>query len=403
MDSELRQRWLFLCNATKRPVPRRLLYLWVAVTIWDTIVAQLIPKSWAQRAPRVYEVVEMTTGFLPIWVWLVVGMIIIAAAAIEFGYRRSLSGIARAARADSTAGNVSPRVESELSPTGQAISRDVSVEEAMAFLATGYWGQSFFKAVGEKGRVVSKAYDSFLQAAADGHVFVWGKRSEWGVYEPIQSKFWYENRIDFLSLCKDEARTESSEKAFSGERFIALMTSRAQVERLAPPQNEKPATYANEEILGAIRWRFLSPGNYFIAARGRGHYIDIFGVQASGTNESDEIITDFSGTVRSEITGREYVIAVNDGHGKLIDPRGYGIPAKNGFRFQVRFNGDKAINRTEFLRDFRRLTIRLRYNGIDYIRVITPEEIEAELARTEAEMIRNPPVSSFGLKKLDNA
>jgi hypothetical protein len=285
-------------------------------------------------------------------------------------------------------------------PAPETVRRDITVGEAAAFLATGQWGRDFYKIVGEKGNIASRGYDALLQAAADGLIPIWGKRSEWGVYEPIQTGFWYKNRIEFLSLCKGDAQTEASDKAFSGHRYISLMTSRDQVSRLSPQATE--ATGPDGEVIGAIRWRFLSPSNFFIAAKGRGDFIDIYGVQATGVNESDELISDFSGTIRSEVTGSEFPITVCDSKGNLVDPAGWGIPAKHQFRFQVRFFGDEPIGVTDFLHDFRRLTIRLRYNGTEYKRVISPEEIDSEVARAEKELRRVPPVRSAGIIKMSN-
>jgi hypothetical protein len=216
---------------------------------------------------------------------------------------------------------------------------------------------------------------------------------------------WAQLEIVFNEKAKggDETvyRTGTGNTRYNDVHFCSV-----QFYSLFPLETEQEAgqlKQTNDEVLGAISWRFLSPGNYFIAARGRGHYVDYFGVQASGRNESDEIITDFSGFIRSEVTGREYPITVSDGRGNLIDPKGYGIPARHGFHFQVRFNGDQPMNMNEFLRDFRRMTIALRYNGTQYKRTIMPEELEREVDRAERELRRKPPVSSYGIKKLNDA
>ncbi len=165
------------------------------------------------------------------------------------------------------------------------------------------------------------------------------------------------------------------------------------------PQSKKN----DEEVLGAIKWRFLAPHYHFIAAKGHERGVDYFGVQASGNNETDELISDFSGTVKSEVTGKEFPITISDGKGNLVDPMGYGIPARHQFHWQVRFTDlGNPLSVTEFLRDYRRLTIRFKYNGQEYKRHFTPEEMEAEVAHAEASLRKLPPRTSAGIIKLKN-
>jgi hypothetical protein len=72
----------------------------------------------------------------------------------------------------------------------------------------------------------------FLQAAADGLVPIWGKRENWAVHQPIPRDYWYQNRIDWFSLLKGDAKSESSTHTFQGDHYLSLMTSKAAVEAL---------------------------------------------------------------------------------------------------------------------------------------------------------------------------
>src|ERR1700730_8191400 len=103
--------------------------------------------------------------------------------------------------------------------------RDVGVDEAMAFLCFREWGKYFLDAAGS-GKFGSE-YDMFLQAAADGLVPIWGKRENWGVHQLIPRDYWYQNRIDWFSLLKGDAKSESSTQSFQGDHYLSLMTSKA--------------------------------------------------------------------------------------------------------------------------------------------------------------------------------
>lgn len=108
--------------------------------------------------------------------------------------------------------------------------RDVGVDDAIAFLCFRDWGKRFLDAAGS-GKFGSE-YDMFLQAAADGLVPIWGKRENWDVHQPIPRDYWYHNRIDWFSLLKGDAKSESSTQTFQGGRYLSLMTSKAAVEAL---------------------------------------------------------------------------------------------------------------------------------------------------------------------------
>jgi hypothetical protein len=111
--------------------------------------------------------------------------------------------------------------------------RDVGIGDALGYVAFRDWGQNFLAAVGSEYVSGAKEYDEFLQALADGNIPSWGKRNNYGVHEPIPANFWFDNRIDWLSVLRDEPKTETNAMP-AGSLFTSLMTSRSAVARYWP-------------------------------------------------------------------------------------------------------------------------------------------------------------------------
>jgi hypothetical protein len=145
---------------------------------------------------------------------------------------------------------------------------------------------------------------------------------------------------------------------------------------------------------GIIKW---SRG-YILSASGSSDApIKIFGFQATGQNESDEFIEPLAGFIRSEITGRQFPILVND-NGTLVSPEGYGIPARYQFQIGAKLS-EPGMSTVEFLRDFGRLTFEFRYGGHVYTKRFSPEELEAEVRRTEIDLRPKPIRGAAGVRK----
>jgi hypothetical protein len=116
--------------------------------------------------------------------------------------------------------------------------RNVCLGEAVSYVSFREWGRTFLEAMALRNAPLVKAnpaYDHFLQAIADGEVPVWGKRFQGEVHEPIENSFWFDNRLDFLSLARKEAISESSDHiGTKATSYTHLMTSRETVERYWP-------------------------------------------------------------------------------------------------------------------------------------------------------------------------
>lgn len=70
-----------------RPWVRRTLGGWAAICIYDTAGSQFLPPSWQSKRPTAYTVIEMTTGWLPLWLWLLIGALIAVVASLEYAHR----------------------------------------------------------------------------------------------------------------------------------------------------------------------------------------------------------------------------------------------------------------------------------------------------------------------------
>jgi hypothetical protein len=142
-------------------------------------------------------------------------------------------------------------LQERLGKSEQSDERDAGIGEAVGYICFREWGQNFLAAAGSQFASGAKEYDELLQACADGHVLIWGKRNNYGVHEPIPKEFWFKNRIDWFSLLRNEPTTEHASTSFNGDSYSALMTSRAAVERYWPPMGS-----SGPRALSALRISF---------------------------------------------------------------------------------------------------------------------------------------------------
>jgi hypothetical protein len=66
----------------RHPIIAGIAAVWAVISFYDTACSQLLPASWAQSRPTVYQVVVMTTGWLSLQTWLAIGALICAAATV---------------------------------------------------------------------------------------------------------------------------------------------------------------------------------------------------------------------------------------------------------------------------------------------------------------------------------
>lgn len=89
MFSWIKARRSFPWRALWRPRRRIFILLWVALGTWDLLVAQFLPPSLAEKAPRIYDGLAAMSGWLPLWAWAFIGLGILLALSIEYGVRQN--------------------------------------------------------------------------------------------------------------------------------------------------------------------------------------------------------------------------------------------------------------------------------------------------------------------------
>lgn len=114
-------------------------------------------------------------------------------------------------------------------------SRDVSLPEALAYAATGRWGERFIDTCtkGEDWQG-GDVWQEARQKARDNAITIWGKPSPNSTYEPIPATFWTMHQPEWFSLLRGEAHTEAATADGANGRYIDLMASRAEFEREWP-------------------------------------------------------------------------------------------------------------------------------------------------------------------------
>ena len=65
------------------------LQLWGLAAAYDTLVSQFFPETLAKRAPKIRELIEGSSGWLPWWGWCLLLAGIISIACFEYAVRRS--------------------------------------------------------------------------------------------------------------------------------------------------------------------------------------------------------------------------------------------------------------------------------------------------------------------------
>ncbi|MBI5261634.1 MAG: hypothetical protein HY852_07435 [Bradyrhizobium sp.] len=122
-----------------------------------------------------------------------------------------------------------------------APTRDTKISEAIAYICYLDWGKSFLMAAGDNPPTEAvEALKSFRQAAADGHVQIWGKVVHGDVYEPIDADYWRSYQIEWFSLLRGQTITEPAVVGVKrGSEYVDLMVSKSQIEAVWPRKRRK--------------------------------------------------------------------------------------------------------------------------------------------------------------------
>jgi hypothetical protein len=84
MFDALWERLKFIYELRKRRSARCIFIFWAGVSIYDTFGSEFLPDDWAQKRPTVYQLVNMTSGWLTWEAWLLVGAAILVVFALEY-------------------------------------------------------------------------------------------------------------------------------------------------------------------------------------------------------------------------------------------------------------------------------------------------------------------------------
>ena len=89
MVGSLKDRLELAKKIIDHPAIRVALLIWAIIAAYDTFSSQILPETLAKKAPKVREVIVMTSGWLPFWVWLLLLAAILIFASLEFALRRT--------------------------------------------------------------------------------------------------------------------------------------------------------------------------------------------------------------------------------------------------------------------------------------------------------------------------
>ena len=219
MHKWCKEQGRFLKAALDRPTATVPLCLFAVVGIWDTVLAQLLPRNLAHKLPTFYDVAIMTGGLLPWYWWVIIGLLILLGFVVEFGLRQgrkisegetsaALRGHAATVhRSDSTTEKPPPNsiCQPGTTPPGPeepAIDRQ-PVNQAYEHLVG-------LRVVKEDGNEPMQIAGLLRQAALDGEIVVWGSEPSSAPVErqapillEINRGYWRHHGIDPVRLMID--------------------------------------------------------------------------------------------------------------------------------------------------------------------------------------------------------
>jgi len=109
--------------------------LWPVLASYDLFVSQLLPERWADRAPKMRDILAETSGWLPWWGWVLILMGILIVALFEYAVWRTHQHKRIVVGAE-----IKPRQKSEAAiPIDPRWSRDLPLLEALWRVYNGNW------------------------------------------------------------------------------------------------------------------------------------------------------------------------------------------------------------------------------------------------------------------------
>jgi hypothetical protein len=66
------------------------LVVWGIIATYDTLLSQFVPEPVAKRFPKIYDLLEATSGWLPWWGWALILAAILTMASFEYAHRQTM-------------------------------------------------------------------------------------------------------------------------------------------------------------------------------------------------------------------------------------------------------------------------------------------------------------------------
>lgn len=171
-----------LRKAEERIWVKSLLFIWSLAAIYDLLLSQFIPEELSKKAPKAWEVAEMTGHILPFWGWLLILAIIIIVALLE--------QVIRAQKVLPSSANTQSSTHTYL-----------TAQQVVHYLADeSQWGYSK-----EASDALLQAPAEFKERASEGRITVYGSSSKTGVHESISKTHWMSHGLDLSTIHIPEA------------------------------------------------------------------------------------------------------------------------------------------------------------------------------------------------------
>lgn len=85
------ERAFVVRNVLDRRWVKIALGVWPFVASYDLLISQILPERWADKAPKVRDLIGETSGWLPFWAWLLILAAILVTALLEYSVRKTRS------------------------------------------------------------------------------------------------------------------------------------------------------------------------------------------------------------------------------------------------------------------------------------------------------------------------
>ena len=213
MHQWLKDRGRLLKAPLLRPRASILLYLFAIIGAWDTFLAQILPKKWADELPTILDAAIMTGGLLAWYWWVIIWLIILLGVVVEFSVRQNRKTRTRddaATAPDRNDGQTEEPQPNSVCPPGTTPSGPEEPAIDRQPINRAYEHLMEVGVFEEDGNEPMQIAGLLRQAALDGEILIWGAEPssapvEWQtpILLAIDSDYWRHHGIDPVRLMFD--------------------------------------------------------------------------------------------------------------------------------------------------------------------------------------------------------